>query len=157
MRQLVFACALFVAACASPGARADDDEAISYTPLVQQCVTAAATDEALAACKGAAWTPCSEVDGGSTYGMVMCYSHEADGWEVVIAATVQALSAAFPDSTATITDAQSDWQSLREHDCAFAQQRWGAGSGAQVEYLRCMAAMGADRGIALQRILRHPD
>ncbi|MEQ1818034.1 MAG: lysozyme inhibitor LprI family protein [Terricaulis sp.] len=156
MRQLVFAFALFAAACASPGARADDD-AINYTPLVQQCVTAAATDEALAACKGAAWTPCSEADGGSTYGMLMCYSSEADGWEAVIASTVQSLSAAFPDSAATIANAQSDWRSLRENDCVFARQRWGPGSGAQVEYVRCMAAMGADRGITLQRALRHPD
>lgn len=156
MRQLFFAVAFFATACASPSARADDD-ATNYTSFVQQCVTAAATDEALAACKGAAWTQCSEADGGSTYGMVMCYSAEADGWEAVITATVQGLSAAFPESAASIADAQSDWRSMRENDCTFARQRWGPGSGAQVEYVRCMAAMGADRGIALQRILRDPD
>ena len=156
MRQWFFVLAFFSSAFASLDVRADDNET-NYALLVQQCVTAAATDEAVAACKGAAWTACSEADGGSTYGMVMCYSAEAGAWEAVIADAVRSLSAAFPDSAGTITEAQNDWRSLREHDCAFARQRWGPGSGAQVEYVRCMAAMGADRGITLQRTLRDPD
>lgn len=157
MRRLVFAAALASTACATAPARADIDQETDYTPIVQACVTAAVTDDALLACRGAASGPCIERDGGATQMMVMCHSYEADAWELIMERAAAELTAAFPASAITIADAQRYWQSYREQECSFAQQRWGAGSGAQVEFVRCMAQLGADRGIALLLIQRHPD
>ncbi|MBL8547855.1 MAG: DUF1311 domain-containing protein [Hyphomonadaceae bacterium] len=117
----------------------------------------AQTDDAVAACREATSRPCIEDDGGTTPGLIECYSAENDGWEHVMDFVAGELTAAFPESAALLADAQHNWQLFREQDCAFAQQRWGPGSGAQVEYVRCMATHAADRAVALVLVQRHPD
>lgn len=149
MRQLFFALALGITACATPEARADLPE-VTYAERVSVCVTAAEGDRAaLNACKGAASQPCMDADGGeSTLGMTMCLAEEGSAWEALMNAA-QTRLAQRQETVAALTSAQEQWRAYREAECGYAVARWGEGSGARVELAGCMATMVADRAIVL--------
>lgn len=157
MRQLFFAFALSVTACATPEASADLP-AITYAERVSACVFAADGDEAaLNACKGASSQPCMDADSGSTYGQMSCLSEEGGAWEALMTDSQTRLAAVRPETVAALTSAQEQWRAYREADCSYAVTRWGEGSGARVELAGCMANMTADRAIALILIERLGD
>lgn len=156
MRQLFFALALGITACATPEARADLPE-VTYAERVSACVTAAEGDgAALNACKGAASQPCMDADGESTMGMTMCLAEEGSAWEALMNAA-QTRLAQRQETVAALTSAQEQWRAYREAECGYAVARWGEGSGARVELASCMANMAADRAIALIVIERLGD
>ena len=150
MRQVFFAFAFCVTACATPHASADTPE-INYGELVTACVAAAGGDEAaLNACQGVGSQPCMNSDGGaSTMGMVMCLSAEGEAWTSLMDAAQARLAAANPDTAGALTRAQQQWREYRDAECSYSVVRWGEGSGAQVQYAGCMSNLAADRAIAL--------
>lgn len=156
MRQLFFALAFVVSACAAPHANADDVMERDYKPLLETCLTAATSDEAFRACRGAASGPCIDDDGGTTQGVMLCYGQEADVWTDRMDRAITFLNARFPDSAETIADAQTAWTAFRANECQFYMDMWGEGSGAQVSYMQCMAEMTADRALTLMWRQRHP-
>jgi len=128
-----------------------DDDAFDYAPRVTACVAAAGADAAaLNACAGAAWTPCSETDGGATtHGMVMCHAMEAGAWTIEMQRALSRLTAARPETASALDAAQADWQAYRDAECSYRVSRWGEGTGARVVLSGCLARMTADRAIAL--------
>ena len=157
MRQLFFALALGITACATPEAGADLPD-VTHAERVSACVTAAEGERAaLNACKGAASQPCMEAAGGeSTLVMTMCLAEEGSAWEALMNAA-QARLAQRQETVAALTSAQNQWRAYREAECSYAVARWGEGSGARVELASCMANMAADRAIALIVIERLGD
>lgn len=156
MRQLFFALAFVLAACATPHASASDALEPDYKPLLESCLNAAADDEAFSACRGAASRPCIDDDGGTTSGVIFCYYQELEVWTGRMDSAVRFLNERFPDSAETIADAQHSWTAFRESECRYQIQMWGEGSGARVAYMHCMAEMTADRALTLMERQRHP-
>ncbi len=138
-----------LAALSCSHARADEDPDL-YAPALQTCIEAAAADaDRLAACKGASAEPCISADGGTTHGMVMCFSNEAEVWARAMEESQRRLTVASPETAAALADSQRAWASYRDAQCGYRVALWGEGSGARVELAACIAAMTADRAILL--------
>ncbi len=152
MRRLL-AMLLFVV-CFAPPALADEPESMAYAPHVAACLAGAGDDAALAACEGAASRPCIEADGGTTHGMVMCFSAEAEAWTRQLTDVVARLNEAEPHGMAALSAAQESWRAYAEAECSYRVTRWGDGSGARVELASCFASLTAQRALTLLRYER---
>lgn len=154
-----FVLAVFVLVIASVlPARADLPE-VDYASRVVACVAAAGEDAAaIRACRGAAWTPCAEVPGAeTTYGTVMCYGFEAEGWSNIMAATLTRLETSRPEFAESLNRAQTQWLAYRDAECSYRVERWGLGSGGRVELAGCFADLTAERAISLVLYARYAD
>lgn len=147
MRQIVLSVVLL---CAPVAPASADVDVIEAAPIAA-CVSAADGDAvALRACRGAIAQPCLDSDGGyTTYGMVMCYSTEAEAWASVINDALERLAAAESDLAPSLETAQNAWRAYRDAECNYRVNRWGEGSGARVALASCIADLSAERGIAL--------
>jgi uncharacterized protein YecT (DUF1311 family) len=149
MRRLLLA--LILAWAPLSPAAADVDE-IDVSPLLQ-CVEAADHEaEALRACQGVITQPCFDAPfGETTSGMVMCLSAEGDGWARIMDESLARLAAGNVELAPALAETQAAWSAYREEECSYRVQRWGMGSGAQVEFASCQAQLAADRAITLLR------
>jgi len=147
LRQVVLSVVLL---CAPVAPASADVDAIEAAPIVA-CVSAADGDAAaLRACRGAIAQPCLDSDSGyTTYGMVMCFSAEAEAWESVINDALERLAAAGPDLAPSLAASQEAWRAYRDAECSYRVNRWGEGSGGRVALAACIADLSVERGIAL--------
>lgn len=147
MRQILLSVALLCAPIAPASADVDTIE----TAPIAACLGAAAGEGTTPrACRGVIAQPCLDSDGGyTTYGMVMCYSAEAEAWESVISGALDRLTATEPDLAPSLAASQDAWRAYRDAECSYRVNRWGEGSGARVALASCIADLSAERGIAL--------
>lgn len=149
MRQLFFACALALTACATPAARADP---LSADPqILRACVIEAGADrEALDQCVGLVTRHCVAEEGGSnSMTDVLCRSAEADIWQTLIEEQTARIAAADPVDGELLAAANQAWMQWREAECSFRAYENGGGSGEQYDRVSCHVRLTATRAIDL--------
>ncbi|MFZ2029014.1 MAG: lysozyme inhibitor LprI family protein [Vitreimonas sp.] len=141
---LVAVCAAFLPQSAS----ADVDS--TYDPaLLTNCVASAGqTRAALEACKGAGARPCIEAD-SSIMGLVLCWDREATAWQQMADRAFETRRHSEPERRASLIAARLAWESWRDAECEYRADEPAGGSGVQVDRVRCIAELTADRAIAL--------
>lgn len=148
MRQLFFALALLVSACAAPPASADQIAADHQ--LLRSCVAQASGDRAaLAQCAGVIARACIEAEGVNTMSEVLCWSAEADAWQSEINAATTRIAAADPVEGEMLANANTAWTAWLDSECAYRAYEIGDGSGQQVDHVRCAADLTTARAIDL--------
>ena len=147
MRQVLLAMALL---CASVQPAAADPRT-DYSPALTQCVADSLLEPpALNACRGVVSARCRAEEGEATFVLALCSNDEADAWDQLSAAVMTRLRGSGEADAAPLLDGvQEQWLAFREAECSYRQARFGAGSGAQVEYANCIADLSADRAIDL--------
>lgn len=147
MRQVLLALMLLSA----PLQPATADPRTDYSPALNACVAAALGEPAaLHACRGVVVRRCHAEEGEATYALVLCSSDESAAWDQLSAAVLTRLRTSGEPGAAPLLDgAQTQWLAFRDAECSYRQARFGAGSGAQVEFANCMADLSADRAIDL--------
>lgn len=153
MRQLFFALAFALSACATPQASADPLPADPQ--LLRTCVMQAGSDRAaLQQCVGVVTRACIAAEGGSnSFSDVLCRSAEADIWEAVIAESTTRITGADPIDGELLATSSQAWNAWREAECNYRAYEYGGGSGEQYDRIVCQLDLTSARAIDL--ILAH--
>lgn len=149
MRQLFFALAFVVAACASPHAHADP---LAADPqILRSCVLDAGKDrDALEQCVGQLTRSCIAEEGGSnSMTDVLCRSAEADVWQTLVEENTARIAAADPVDGELLATANAAWTQWREAECSYRAYEYGGGSGEQYDRINCHLRLTASRAIDL--------
>lgn len=149
MRQLFFALALALTACATPAAHADT---LSADPqILRACALDAGKDrEALEECVGLITRHCVAEEGGSNAMTdVLCRSGEADAWQALIDENAARIAAADPVDGELLAAANQAWTLWREAECEYRAYEYGGGSGEQYDRIVCQLRLTATRAIDL--------
>ena len=149
MRQLFFACALALASCATPDARADPlpiDSAILRT-----CVSEAGQDRAaLEQCRGLITRACVEAEGGSnSMTDVLCRHGESHVWMVLLYERTAQISEADPVDGRLLDAANRAWNDWLDAECNYRAYEYGGGSGEQYDRVVCGLELISARAIDL--------
>ena len=149
MRQLFFALALLVTACATPPARADVLQ--SDARLLDACIAQTSGDRvALQQCVGVMTRACVEAEGGSnSMTDVLCRSSESLAWSAIIEAATERITAADPADGALLAAANNAWTEWRETECSYRAYEFGGGSGEQYDRVACDLELTSSRAIGL--------
>lgn len=149
MRQIFFALALLLSACATPAAHADPLQADSQ--ILRSCVTAAGqTRDALNQCVGLVTRSCVEAEGGSnSMTDVLCRSAEVDVWQALIDESTSRITAADAADGQLLAAANQSWTQWREAECNYRAYEYGGGSGEQYDRIVCHLNLTSARAIDL--------
>lgn len=149
MRQLIFALAFVVAACASPHAAADVLRADAR--ILSACVAEAGQDRtALQQCIGVMTRACVEEEGGSnSMSDVLCRSQESLAWQILITERTERIAATDPVDGELLAAANNAWTDWREAECAYRSYEYGGGSGEQYDRVACDLELTSTRAIDL--------
>lgn len=149
MRQIFFALAFALTACATPAVRAD---ALSADPgILRGCALDAGKDrDALEQCVGLVTRHCTAEEGGSNaMSDVLCHSAEADAWQALIDENTARIAAADAVDGALLVGANQAWMHWREAECNYRAYEYGGGSGEQYDRIDCHLRLTATRAIDL--------
>jgi len=149
LRQIFFACALLLTACATPSARADVLR--SDARILGSCVAQAGQDRvALQQCVGLMTRDCIEEEGGSnSMTDVLCRSSESLAWHTIIFSTTERIAAAGPVDGELLAAANNAWTDWREAECNYRAHEFGGGSGEQYDRVACDLELASERAIDL--------
>jgi uncharacterized protein YecT (DUF1311 family) len=146
MRQLLFACALFLTACAP--AHADPIQA--NPELLNACIAAAGEDRAaLEACRGSVARPCIELEGQGYHSDVLCWSEEISAWRELINVATTRIESNDADEGARLRPANAAWESWLDAECYYRAYEFGGGVGENVDRINCAADLTSARAIEL--------
>lgn len=148
MRQLFFALAFVLTACATPPASADP---IAADPqLAQTCVARADNDyAALERCNGIVANACIEAEGPSTMALTLCWSAEYDVWRQMIETSTARIESDDAEKGVRLRRANEAWQAWLDAECDYFSYEFGGGSGEQVERAQCGVVLAHRRAIDL--------
>jgi len=149
LRQLFFALALLVTACATPTARADP---LPFNPeILRTCVAQAGQDRAaLEQCRGLMTQDCIEAEGGSnSISDVLCRSGESHAWLVLALEREAQISDVDPVEGRLLYAANLAWNEWREAECNYRAYEYGGGSGEQFDRIACDLELTSARAIDL--------
>lgn len=149
MRQLIFALAFCLTACATPTAHADP---LTVDPdILRACVAQAGQDRAaLEQCRGLITRDCTEAEGGAnSITDVLCRAGEAREWQVLIQQRTAQIAEADPADGALLAAANNAWENWRDAECAYRAYEFGGGSGEQYDRVACDLELTAARAITL--------
>ena len=150
MRALIVMLLAFLS-LGAPDARADPFE--SYDPsLIAGCAVDGMREGTYAVCKGVGAHNCIATDGPSTMSEALCWSHEADQWDELIASSIATLIEEQPERAEALQAAQAAWASWSEAECNYRSEPTAGGSGVQVALAQCAADLAADRAFTLMPI-----
>jgi uncharacterized protein YecT (DUF1311 family) len=149
LRQLLFALAFTLAACATLTARADPLPADPQ--LLRTCVTQAGEDRAvLARCNGVVARACIEAEGGpNAMSDVLCRSAEAGIWQALIDEETTRITAADPVDGELLASANQAWTQWRAAECNYRAYEYGGGAGEQYDRVVCDLDLASARAIDL--------
>ena len=149
MRQLFFALAFVVTACATPHANADILQADAQ--ILRTCVARAGQDRvALQQCYGAMTNACVEAEGGSNAMTdVLCRSVEAETWQVLVEENTARITAADAADGELLAAANQAWTLWRDAECSYRAYEYGGGSGEQYDRVVCYLDLTSARAIDL--------
>jgi uncharacterized protein YecT (DUF1311 family) len=147
LRQLLFALAFTLAACATPSANADPLPADPQ--ILRTCVAQASKDRvALSECVGHVTRACVEAEGGpNSMSDVLCRSAEADIWQTLIEEATVRIMAADPADGALLASANQAWTQWRDAECNYRAYEYGGGSGEQYDRVVCHLDLTATRAV----------
>lgn len=149
MRQIFFALAFALSACATPAVHAD---ALSANPeILRGCALDAGKDrDALEQCVGLITRHCTAAQGGAnSMTDVLCRSAEADVWQALIDENTTRIAAADAVDGALLVGANQAWMHWREAECNYRAYEYGGGSGEQYDRIDCHLRLTATRAIDL--------
>jgi uncharacterized protein YecT (DUF1311 family) len=149
LRQIIFALAFVLSACATPSANADVLQ--SDPDILGACIAQARQDRAaLEQCKGLMTRACVEAEGGTNaYTDVLCRSDEMLAWESIAPERTEAIALADPVDGELLAAANDKWQDWREAECNYRAYEYGGGSGEQYDRAVCYVDLTAARAIDL--------
>lgn len=149
MRQLFFALAFALTACATPTAHADPLP-IDLS-ILRTCVAQAGQDRAaLEQCRGLITQACIEAEGGSnSFSDVLCRSGESDSWSILLYERAIQIAAADPEDGRLLEAANLAWEQWREAECNYRAYEYGGGSGEQFDRAVCDLDLTSARAIDL--------
>ena len=149
LRQLLFALAVTLAACATLDA--DADPLPADPEILRTCVAQAGKDRAaLSDCVGFVTRACIEAEGGpNSMSDVLCRSAEADIWQTLIEEATVRITAADPVDGELLAAANQTWTQWREAECNYRAYEFGGGSGEQYDRIVCHMTLTAVRAVNL--------
>lgn len=120
-------------------------------PMLEACVKAAQTVEAMRRCKRIVFKPCVEEEEyrQSTHGLVMCNSREADAWEALLTDRIAELNKRDPHRAEALAAASAAWRAWIEPECNYHRSEAMGGSAEGVITTECLSDLTADRVIML--------
>jgi uncharacterized protein YecT (DUF1311 family) len=120
-------------------------------PMIETCLAAAQTVEAMRACKRIVFTPCvqEEENRQSTHGLVMCNSREGVAWDALLEARSAELAKRDAFRAEALAAANAAWTKWVEAECSFHRAEAQGGSAEGVITTECIADLTAERVIGL--------
>ncbi len=147
--------AIAVMGAALPAAADESAEAIPgrarARPMIEACLEAAQTVEAMRACKRIVFNPCVEEEENlqSTHGLVMCNSREGEAWDALLQARTAELAQRDAYRAEALAAADTAWRAWVEAECFYHREEAQGGSAEGVITTECNADLTADRVIGL--------
>ncbi len=125
-------------------------------PMIEACLTAAQTVEAMSACKRIVFTPCTQEPDNrdSTLGLVMCNDREGEAWAALLKARSADLAKRDPYRAKELAAANAAWTKWVDAECNFHRAEAQGGSAEGVITTQCSADLTADRVISFTLQLR---
>jgi uncharacterized protein YecT (DUF1311 family) len=128
--------------------------AAAQTGAIARCVAAERkADRDGSTCLERVANPCLEKpEGASTQGQVACIRAESKQWDDLLTSEYRALLASLPPATvAKVREAQRQWLTLRDADCAIPGLLLEGGTMAQPIAASCYLRRTADRTVQVIR------
>ena len=124
--------------------------------MIEACLTAAQTVEAMQACKRIVFKPCTQEPDNreSTLGLVMCNDREGEAWNAILKARSAELAKRDTYRAKALADANAAWAKWIEAECFFHREEAQGGSAEGVITTQCLSDLTADRVISLTLQLR---
>jgi uncharacterized protein YecT (DUF1311 family) len=159
----------FVGAFVGPGPGLAQDGAVFSPAATEACLASAAPGLAAEACAGLSANRCmaDTPQGDTTYGMILCFSAEADWWDARLNASfaarmkdaramdadVMPMGRPVPSAAMALRDMQRAWIAFRDARCAYEAALWMGGSGAGPAVGACLMRETARQTLIIEGTL----
>lgn len=125
-------------------------------PMIEACIAAAQTVEAMRACKRIVFKPCTQEEDNrdSTLGLVMCNDREGEAWDALLKSRSADLAKRDAYRAKALSAANAAWVKWVDAECDFHRAEAQGGSAEGVITTECKSDLTAERVISLTLQLR---